>query len=58
MLFVKSIIKIKIYIVHSVASITLYLLYNLLESIRISAVLLHSFLPDTAEKMFAYLTLF
>ena len=30
-------------------------LYNLLESIRISAVLLHSFLPDTAEKMFAYL---
>ena len=30
-------------------------LYNLLESIRISAVLLHSFLPETAEKMFAYL---
>ena len=27
-------------------------LYNLLESIRISAVLLHSFLPETAEKMF------
>ena len=30
-------------------------LYNLLESIRISAVLLHSFLPETADKMFAYL---
>ena len=30
-------------------------LYNLLESIRISAVLLHSFLPETAEKMFKYL---
>ena len=30
-------------------------LYNLLESIRISAVLLHSFLPDTAEKIFGYL---
>ena len=30
-------------------------LYNLLESIRISAALLHSFLPETAEKMFAYL---
>ena len=30
-------------------------LYNLLESIRISAVLLHSFLPETAEKTFKYL---
>ena len=30
-------------------------LYNLLESIRISAVLLQSFLPDTADKIFEYL---
>ena len=30
-------------------------LYNLLESIRISAVFLHSFMPETADKMFAYL---
>ena len=27
-------------------------IYNLLESIRIGAVLLHSFLPDTSEKIF------
>ena len=30
-------------------------IYNLLESIRIGAVLLHPFLPDTAEKIFAQL---
>ncbi len=30
-------------------------LYNLLESIRISAVLLQSFLPDTSDKIFEYL---
>ncbi len=30
-------------------------IYNLLESIRIGAVLLHSFLPETAEKIFAQL---
>ena len=30
-------------------------IYNLLEAIRIGAVLLHSFLPETAEKIFAQL---
>ena len=31
-------------------------LYNLLESIRISAVLLRAFIPDTSEKIFKMLT--